>query len=243
MTTLWLFFACTGGTDGTANDSGVLDTGLADTGTPDTGTPDTGPTDGFGLGELTGDCGVLGDEEWLSDRPFLFRNRVDMVGWSEDLLSEEGLLVLEAGNLGGSSLESEVLAFEVLHWCEWAQLEKTEAEITYEDSGGKKTDVLVVIDERRVGVSVTRAYHWPEGEPYTQDEASSLLERKLLDLVASAENAAEVDAWERSVLHILAYDSQHADLIEGAWTSLESDVRADHIVVMTVTDGEDQVIY
>ncbi len=228
MMTLILLFAC-GGVTTTADSEG-------DTGTSDSALP------ALGLGALSGDCGVL-DDEWGSTDPFTLRNAVALTGWDEALLSDEGRTVWEAGNLGGSSLESEVLAFEVLRFCEGADLVKTESEIVYDDDGGKKTDLLVTIDGVEVGVSVTRAFHYPPGEPYTSAEALALLEGKLEDVTASAENAADGDDWDRSMLHVVAYDGQHADEIDTAWAGIGGAVKDGHGLIVTVTDGDDAAIY
>ncbi len=234
MVTLWLLFACTDDTTPPTGDSGPADSGTT------LGTTTDEPE--LGLGELSGDCGVL-DDEWTSSEPFTLRNAVELAGWDEALLSDQGTVVWEAGNLGGSSLESEVLAFEVLHACEGAALLKTEADISYDDSGGKKTDLLVEIDGHTVGVSVTRAFHYPPDEPYTLAEAEDLLLDKLADVALSADNASDADAWSRSVLHVVAYDGQYGDQITAAWAGLDSGVKGDHGVVLTVTDGDDEAIY
>ncbi len=243
MWTLWILpLACPSGSDsGTSADS-------ADSGTVfDSGTvldsADSGDPLDFPLGDLSGDCKALDDGVWESTQPALFRNVVDLDGWDEDLLSEGGAEILADGNLGGSSLESEILAFEVLRACEGASLSKTEGEISYRDDGGKKTDLLVEIDTRSVGVSVTRAFHWPPEDPYTEAEAADLLTDKLGDVLLSAANAAPPDAWSRSMLHVVAYDGQYGDEVEAAWAGLGPEVRDATLVVLTITDGDDEVIY
>ena len=177
--------------------------------------------------------------------PALLRNAISLtdVGFDEDWLSEGGLQVYEDGNLGGSSLYSEVYAFEVLHRCEDAALLKTEAEIDYVDDGGKKTDLIVSLDDQVLGVSVTRAYGYPPEDPYTVEQAQDLLEDKLADVLLSTENGADADAWERQILHIIAYESGHADSVEAAWSDVDDAVRADTVVVVTVSDGEDAFLY
>jgi hypothetical protein len=161
-------------------------------------------------------------------------------------LSSGGAQVYEDGNLGGSSIVSEVLAFELLYRCELAELLKTEGEIVYEVEG-KKTDLLADIDANTVGVSVTRAFHWPPEEDYTLEEATELLTGKLGDAAQADDNVAAEDAWSRTVLHVLAYDAQHADQVEQAWQDLGSvgsdGVLQDFIVVVTVTDGDDTEVY
>ena len=131
----------------------------------------------------------------------------------------------------------------MLYRCELATLLKTETEILYVDSAGKKTDLLVEIDGHRVGVSVTRAYHYPPDEPYPQQEATELLEKKLGDIPLSAANAHPDDAWPRSLLHILAYDETSGDAVQAAWAELDAGLRGATLVWVTVTDGKDGFLY
>ncbi len=99
------------------------------------------------------------------------------------------------------------------------------------------------IDGRKIGVSVTRAFHFPPGTPCAEEDARHLLERKLSDIPLSAANAAPEDAWVRSALAVIAYDGQHADVVRTVREGLEADVRAETIVLVTVTDGEDAFVY
>ena len=113
--------------------------------------------------------------------PWLIANRLDF-GLNpyddEDLefLTDGGQEVVSDGNAGGSSLLSEVFAFEVLSRCEDAILLKTETEIVYNDVSGKKTDLVVTIGGIKWGVSVTRAVGYPRDAPYTVERAADLLE-------------------------------------------------------------------
>jgi hypothetical protein len=251
---------------GCSGDGGAADRGLADHGVVDlarddarldTSAPD-GPRadraaspDAFaplpGFGTLGGECGVLDDDEWSAAGPFLFRNAIDFgagATFDPQKLTPGGLTIWNDGNRGGSSLESEVIAFEVLHRCELAKLIKSESKITYVDAGGKKTDILVEIDARQIGVSVTRAFHYPPGAPYTEAEAQSLLEKKLADLPLSQKNAKPPDTWVRSVLHVMAYDAQHADVVQKVWSqTIPTSLRGDAILIVTVTDGQDDFVY
>ena len=131
----------------------------------------------------------------------------------------------------------------MLHACEGAALLKTEGEIVYDDDGGKKTDLLVELFGQPVGVSVTRAYHYPPDEDYTVDEATTLLEDKLSDVLLSADNAADADEWVRSALHIIAYNDQYAASVVTAWEALDAEVRDETIVLLTVSDGDDDFLY
>lgn len=135
------------------------------------------------------------------------------------------------------------MAFEVLYRCEGAALRKTEGEIEYQDDGGKKTDMLVELDGRRIGVSVTRAYVWENEDDYTIDEATGLLTDKLGDILLSSANVSDTDAWDKQVLAVLAYAPDYAAAIEAAWPLLDAEVRADTILWVTVTEGDDAFIY
>ncbi len=42
---------------------------------------------------------------------------------------------------------------------------------------------------------------------------------------------------------VLAWDDQAADIVAHAWAAADTPTRADTIVVVTVTSGEDQFIY
>ena len=197
-----------------------------------------------GLGAITGDCGLV-DDEITSLDPFLFANVLDMgsADFDYDLLTEGGQEVWDDDNLGGSSLESEVMAFEVLYRCELASLIKTESEIDYQDVGGKKTDILVEIAGSRIGVSVTRAYAWPEDEPYTVQQATDLLEDKLADVLLSSANVVPEDAWTKQILHVMAFTPDHGASIQSAWDDLDPAVQADTLLMLTVTNGNDDFIY
>jgi hypothetical protein len=217
---------------------------------PDTAdtTEDTGaatvPLDGFG--QITGECGVIDLEEIDSASPFLFRNAINFADPYTDALfgdlSEGGQEVFNDGNAGGSSLDSEVFAFEVLHRCELAALLKTETEVVYATSG-TITDLLVTVDGRKLGVSVTRAVGWPRDQPWTVEQATALLTDKLLGVQASTANVAPEDAWDKQILHIIAYAPGHADSVAAAYGGLDPSVVGDTIVYVTVSDGQDEWIY
>jgi hypothetical protein len=151
--------------------------------------------------------------------------------------------VFDDGNLGGSSLESEIISFEVLARCDGATLLATEAEIQYTDPMGKKTDLLVEIDGRVVGVSVTRAVGFPFDAPYTEMQAADLLTGKLEDILLSTVNVAPADAWVKQILHVIAYADMHAQSILAAYATLPPEITADTVLVVTVTNGNDAFVY
>lgn len=212
---------------------------------PDAGTEPTVPLSGFGT--ISGDCGVL-DDELLSADDFVFRNHLDFGADPFDAedaerLTEGGVRLYETPNAGGSSALSEVFSYEVLERCERATLVKTETEVGYSEPHSKLTDLLVGIDGHRVGVSVTRAVAWPRDAEYTVEAAATLLTKKLEGILESSRNVVEEDRWVKQILHVMAYADGHADAMEAAWSELDDALRADTILIVTVSDGADEFIY
>ncbi len=239
------------------SDVGRRDLGGRDLGSTDLGSSDMGsapdlpaPTDmaaAAGFGDISGPCGVL-DDELTSAQTFFVANALDfgMDPYDDaDLarLTDGGREIIADGNAGGNSLLSEVFSYEVLARCEGALLLKTETEITYQNAMGKITDLLVEIDGLKIGVSVTRALAFPFDDPYTEAQASTLLSGKLSDVQASSANVTLADAWTKQILHVIAYSPMHADSLRAAYDALDASVKADTVVLVTVTNGDDAPLY
>lgn len=245
--------AAIGAPDAAATDALVDDATVADDATADAGTPadatatDAGgvPTPGFG--EIRGPCGVL-DEALTSTSPALFVNHIDFGTDPYDAadyarLSEGGREIIDDGNAGGSSLYSEVFSYELLYRCEGARLLKTETEILYDPPQGRITDVLVEIDGLKIGVSVTRAVAFPFDDPYPPERARTLMAEKLSGILESTGHVAPADAWRKQILYVIAYAEGHVAVLEDALASLDPAVRADTVVMITVSDGDDRFLY
>ena len=228
-----------------ADTASPVDTSSDTAGPEDTAdTEDTEDTEDSEYPIISGDCFVL-DDELTDTAPSLFSNAIDFgeQGFDEESLSEDGALLYATDNAGGSSIYSEVFSFELLHHCEDAKLLKTETQIDYTDSQGKITDMLLEIDAVKIGVSVTRAFAYPPDTPYTNELAEELLVKKLTGVLESTSNVAEEDAWEKQILHILAYTSDHQDRVVESYEGLDPALKADTIVVVTSTEGEDTFLY
>lgn len=217
---------------------------------PDGAVIDAAPVDAAalplaGFGELSGDCDVL-DDELTDPAPSRFQSAIDFALPFTDEASAEltdgGRTILAAGNAGGSSLYSEVFAFELLARCELAPLVKTETAIDY-DQPGAITDLLVAVDGAKIGVSVTRAVAFPFDDPYTVDQAEELLERKLADILESTAHVSAADSWQKQILLVLAWGAGHAASLTAALDRIDAAVRADTIVWILVTDGADDFVY
>lgn len=215
-------------------------------GTPQSPPGENTPADGFG--QLSGDCGVFTDALLAQSPSAVFRNALDFQNDPYDdedyeYLTEGGQEILDDGNAGGSSILSEVFAYEVLHRCEHATLLKTETEITYNDPTGKITDLLVDVAGTKLGVSVTRAVGYPRDDPYTEVSAKNILEQKLQGVLDSTANVAAADAWGKQVLHIIAYADQHAESLLAAYEDVAMNLKSNTVVLITVSHGDDEFLY
>ena len=200
------------------------------------------------FGAMSGECGEIDPAELQNPLPFLFTNHIDFADDPYDdadfgLLTPGGQEVILDGNAGGSSILSEAFSFEVLYWCEGAELLKTEMEIEYKDPQGKISDLLVLVDGLKVGVSVTRAVSWPNDAPYPATQAEELLKKKLSGIQASTANVAAQDDWVKQILHVLAWSDGHAAVLKQVWDGLDPALKGDTILLVTVTDGEDSFLY
>ncbi|MAQ19022.1 MAG: hypothetical protein CMN30_30015 [Sandaracinus sp.] len=244
-----------GGHDMDVSDLGSLDAFTEqDLGTSDFGPDDLGPEDlgvdggmASAFGTIAGPCAQL-DTELTDAAPSYFVNRLDFMSDGFDDPEERPLLtpgaqrILEEGTAGGSSGVSEAFAYEVLARCEGAELVKTETEIRY-DVSGSITDMSVMLGTERIGVSVARAFYFPPTDPYPLSEADRVLRNKLEGILESSANVREADAWTKQILAIVAYGDMHAEQMMTAWEAIEESLRADTIIYVIITDGDDEALY
>lgn len=200
------------------------------------------------LYDVAGMCGVLNDPELLGASPVLVQGsmtfaRAYMDPADRGLLTADGRIIAETPNLGGSSELSEIFAFEQLAQCEGATLIAPEAHIMYIDEDGKKTDILVAIDGHTIGVSVTRAFAFPIGSPYMTAQATTLLTRKLEDIQLANTNVKPAHQWEKQILSYITIDDQAAQTVVGVWNGLDAAVKADTVLLVIVTNGDDLFLY
>lgn len=192
---------------------------------------------------VEGACGEL-DTELQDLAPALFDTQaeVEECDLVRDALSEGGQRMLDAPGAGGSSIYSEVFAYEIARQCDQAALIKTETEIVYE-APGPITDALIEIDGTRLGLSVKRAVRFPFDQPLGVDDAVELLEEALEDILVSSENVSADDAWAKQILLVpTPFDASLASL-QTAYEQIDVALRADTIVWFVRTRGEDDFLY
>lgn len=199
------------------------------------------------FGALSGQCGVLTVADFTGATPEFFRDKFTFAtayvdATDRSMLTEGGQRMMATPNAGGSSGLSEAFAYEELARCEAATLLHTETEIVYSTTG-KITDLEVSMQGHKIGVSVTRAVAYPFGTTYTLDAATTLIKRKLTDIQTSSMDVSPQDKWDKQILAVLAWDDATADTVNQAWMALDAATKADTLVVVTVTDGDDMFIY
>lgn len=189
------------------------------------------------LGTLSGPCGLVRSLLGSAESALVTDNLVFVAGekYERSALSTGGQELYDTPNAGGSSSESEVMSYEVLHYCEGASLLKTETEISYQGDGAI-TDILVEIGGQKVGVSVTRSWR-PSNQPYTDADVKALLEKKLKGIKESSASVAPADKWVKQVLHVFTADKAATEAVERVFPTVGKDVRADTIVLVTETSG------
>lgn len=205
-----------------------------------------GPLPGFGA--IEGACGVLTDAVLDDPTPVQFRNAIDFGDdpfdeEDADQLTDGGFEVYTDPNAGGSSIVSETFAFEVLARCEGATLVATELEVAYDPEDSAKTDLVVAFDDRVIGVSVTRAVTFPREAELGVDEAARRMTGKLEGILESTANAVGDVTWDRQILHVIAWGPEHADDVSEAWDGIDAAVRADTILMLTTSNGQDAPLY
>jgi hypothetical protein len=210
------------------------------------GSSTSDPSDG--MGTLSGDCGLITSDVIRSTLPYWFENSLDfgIDPYDEsdfERLSSGAQAILNGSNGGGSASVARAFAFEVLRRCEGAQLLKIADEIDYLDPAGKKTDMLVDLGGRKVGVVSRRAKKFPTDQPYTLEDAKLLLERGLGDVADSSANVAGPDRWVKQVLHVFAADQTHADQLEAAFLQIDQTLKGNTVTVITSTEGADEPLY
>ena len=167
------------------------------------------------------------------------------VRWSPDASR-----MLTIPNAGGSSLVSEVLAFELLARAFGASLERTELELAY-TRGSKMTDFAIVLfGGYPLGVSVTRAYKWHGAQGQSRDdlstncapsglepaEARRLLIKKLAGINSSSQNVQNY-RWRKQLLLVWCFNHRDAMLLDRIYQELPASLRANTVLLLTRCDG------
>ncbi len=136
----------------------------------------------------------------------------------------------------------EIIGLNVLNEIGY-QLLKTDDQITYSDPTGKRVNFIIRQNGLNYGTAVTRAYHFPLTDPYTLDEATNLLNSKLIDIQLAKLNISPSEGISTQILVVLAYDAQYSGQIESAWNNIDASLKANIFLYVVTTEGNDEFIY
>jgi hypothetical protein len=193
------------------------------------------------LGTLTGSCGIVKTQLTTPTSTFEKNALAFAAGevYDKTALSDDGDKIYDAPNAGGSSIESEVMSFEVLRACEGATLVKTEVDILYAAPDGGPasiTDILVSIGGKKVGVSVTRVYK-PSTQTLTDADAKAILEKKLEGINVSSQRVMPADKWVKQILHVWTANQAATDAVVRVLPTIDTALKADTIILLTQSKG------
>lgn len=153
-------------------------------------------------------------------------------------LTNETVRLMDTPNAGGSSVESEALSFEIFKKCFNARLLKTEMEVTYFPEGGSITDYVMLMFDRVIGVSVTRAMKF-DGSEFSVENADALLRKKLKGIRQSSRNS--LLKWDKQILHVWLFDENVVYALLSAWADLEPEMKSNTVMVMTLATNSTEV--
>lgn len=194
------------------------------------------------LGTLSGDCsGLLGAIKASGsiqiEIPWSFGSTDK---FERARLSPGGQRVFDAPNAGGSSKESEVMTFELLHACAGAELLKTEKEIAYgappDGSPATITDMSVLIASDKIGANPKRVFK-PEPFTMTDAEVSAQLTKDFQSINGSTARVLPEDKWVKQVLHVWVPNAFYYDAVKRVLPTIDATLKSNTVVLITRTTG------
>lgn len=235
-----------------ADDTGAaLDSFVADSAAPDVvdaaeAARDTAVADVAApfdiIGDAAGECGKLkglvASATWaLVEVPIAFAMSDK---YERARLSPGGQRIFDAPNAGGSSKESEVMTFEILHHCDAASLVKTETEIKYgppPDGGAATiTDMIVTIGGAKLGVNPKRVFK-PEPLTMTDAEVRDQLVKNFESLRASSARVLPEDKWTKQVLHLWVPNATYYDAVKRVLPMIDDATKGNTLILLTRSTG------
>lgn len=155
-------------------------------------------------------------------------------------LSEGGLRIRDVPNAGGSSINSEILSYEIRRLLFGAKLSRTEMELEYFPAGGSISDYSIDVDGKKYGVSVARAMKYKS--VFTIDDALRLLTKKLTGIRSSTRTALK-ERWDKQILHIWVEKEYMKDIIKMAYATLDEEIKGNTCVLMSIVIGNCDLIF
>lgn len=151
-------------------------------------------------------------------------------------------LVVE--NAGGNSDISEALSINYFEERLNARDFVLEMEIEYWVKY-KMCDFICVINNQRVGVSVTRAMGFPTPTDFDEESAYYLLKKKMHGLIVARSGVCTKHEFSISVLHVWCQDQRIADIVKKVYPKIiwEDDSESVYEVIVMLTVCDKSYIY
>lgn len=232
-----------GGTDAASDADAAAEAGDAtDAGGGDAGgdVADAAPFDI--VGTASGECGAIKGlltttESVVVEIPLLF-DATDK--YERARLSPGGQKVYDAPNAGGSSKESEVMTFELLHHCDGAVLLKTETEVKYGPAAdgmpASITDMIVSIGGVKIAANPKRVFK-PLPLTMTDTEVRDQLVKDFTSINGSNARVLPEDKWVKQILHVWVPSVTYYDAVKRVLPTIDASIRSNTIVLITRTTG------
>jgi len=145
-------------------------------------------------------------------------------------------------NAGGKSVLSEALSMQYFNQILKANNFILEMEIDYWVKW-KMIDYICEINNKRIGVSVTRAMGYPDESSFTEEDAKYLLNKKINGLVLSRNCITKKHCFNKSVLHVWCQSSRIAKILKKIFMlSNNYDLPEDSLIIL-LTISENDFIY
>lgn len=158
-------------------------------------------------------------------------------------LGKCALRVLGNINAGGNSIVSEALSAELFTRVFNANNIRTEMEVEYIFYNWKIADYTIRMYDKNVGVSVTRAFTYPNDDLFSIEFADKLLRKKITGLILARGNTDERDGYLTSILHIYCRSERVKNILKRAYNNLPENIKDNIIILCTITEGECDFIY
>jgi hypothetical protein len=110
----------------------------------------------------------------------------------------------------------------------------------------KMVDYIALVDDIRVGVSVTRAMGFPTAAYFTSEDADRLLRKKLNGLIVARNSVSKHQSFIKSILHVWCQSPNIARLLKDSFRRLDDndfglDIKG--VVILQLTVCQDTRIY
>ena len=193
----------------------------------------------FPLGEMGMLTNLLGDIPYNSYSNSVFLDTLTVK--KPFIFCEEASRSLSVENAGGHSEISEALSIHYFVKTFGAKDVLYEKQIEYYIDY-KMVDYVATIENRRVGVSVTRAMSYPSPDRFTHEDALALLHKKIYGLIVSRNSVTDRHSFFKSVLHVWCQSHRIAWILREAYSSLDIadyglDVKGSLILILTVCES------